>query len=71
MKINLILGVPNHIPIQNKGRLKFIHDGISFEENWRNLMRSKAILDMKLPYHEGLSFRFFEVMYYKKKNNHG
>jgi len=30
-------------------------------------MRSKAILDMKLPYHEGLSFRFFEAIYYKKK----
>ena len=68
LKINVILGVPNHVFTQNKGGgVKLIHDGIPFEENWRNLMRSKAILDMKLPYHEGLGFRFFEAMYYKKK----
>lgn len=67
MKLNLILGVPNHVPIQNKGRIKFIHDGISFEENWKNLMQSKAVLDLKLPCHNGLSLRFFEAMYYKKK----
>lgn len=67
LKINLILGVPNHVPIQNKGGIKFIHNGISFEENWKNLMQSKAVLDLKLPHHDGLSFRFFEAIYYKKK----
>lgn len=68
LKINVILDIPNHVFTQNKGGgVKLIHSGIPFEENWRNLMRSKAILDMKLPYHEGLSFRFFEAIYYKKK----
>ena len=67
LKLNLILGIPNHVSIQNKGGIKFIHDGISFEENWQNLMQSKAVLDLKLPHHDGLSFRFFEAIYYKKK----
>ncbi|MDO4763924.1 MAG: hypothetical protein Q4A00_06030 [Flavobacteriaceae bacterium] len=36
-------------------------------ENIKMTLSSKVIIDIKLPYHSGLSFRFFESLGYNKK----
>lgn len=67
IKLDVLLTVPPHVtPEQNNG-VRTSHTGISYEDNLAQLQSSKTILDMKLPYHNGLSFRFFEALYYEKK----
>lgn len=56
--------IPDHIvgeSIQVTNRI------IDYEENLEMMKKAKAILDIKLEYHNGLSFRFFEALYYGKK----
>ncbi|WP_209389484.1 hypothetical protein [Chryseobacterium sp. RR2-3-20] len=52
---------------ENSSALIFFSDYISYEENLSNVMKSKCIIDLKMDVHNGLSFRFFEAMYYEKK----
>ncbi|MDI9309702.1 MAG: hypothetical protein QM535_05770 [Limnohabitans sp.] len=40
---------------------------IAYKENLEKMNASKAVLDLKLKEHDGLSFRFFEAMKYQKK----
>lgn len=47
--------------------ITFTNKFISYEENIRNVKESKALLDLKLKDHNGLSFRFFEALKYNKK----
>lgn len=42
-------------------------DGISYKENLNNVVKSKCLIDIKINVHNGLSFRFFEALYYQKK----
>lgn len=48
-------------------RITLSHKGLSYEENIEQVKKSKALIDLKLNRHNGLSFRFFEALYYKKK----
>lgn len=50
-----------------EGLITFTDKFISYEENIKNVKESKALLDLKLKEHNGLSFRFFEALKYNKK----
>lgn len=50
-----------------EGSINFTNMFISYEENIKNVKESKALLDLKLKEHNGLSFRFFEALKYNKK----
>lgn len=45
----------------------FSNKFIAYEENISYVKKSKALLDLKLKDHNGLSFRFFEALHYNKK----
>ena len=40
---------------------------MKYDENIKQLQKSKCLIDIRFDYHQGLSFRFFEALYYKKK----
>lgn len=61
------LTVSTHDNMQTNEGVHFIHQPFSYEENIRYVEESHALLDFKLDYHNGLSFRFFEGMIYEKK----
>lgn len=48
-------------------KIKYIKERISFLENLRNVEKADVLLDFVDPIHNGLSIRFFEAIYYKKK----
>jgi len=48
-------------------KIKYIKDRITFLENLKNIEQSDVLLDFVDPVHDGLSIRFFEGLYYKKK----
>ena len=50
-----------------EGSVNFINQFVSYETNIKNVVESKALLDLKLREHNGLSFRFFEALKYEKK----
>lgn len=50
-----------------EGSITFTDTFISYQENIKNVKESKALLDLKLKEHNGLSFRFFEALKYNKK----
>ena len=52
---------------KNEGAITFTNEFMSYEENVKNVQESKALLDLKLKEHNGLSFRFFEALKYHKK----
>lgn len=52
---------------QAEGGITFVNEFLSYDENTKNVRSSKAILDLKLQEHNGLSFRFFEALKYRKK----
>lgn len=54
-------------PEQKNNKIKYIQNRISFEENLELVKNSDVLLDFVDPLHNGLSIRFFEGMYYKKK----
>jgi len=47
--------------------INIISHNISFLENLKNARRAKALVDLKAPDHNGLSFRIFESIGYQKK----
>lgn len=49
------------------GEIIFINQFLTYDENMKNVKKSKALLDLKLKEHNGLSFRFFEALKYNKK----
>ena len=48
-------------------KIKYIKNRITFLENLKNVEEAEVLLDFVDPVHNGLSIRFFEAMYYKKK----
>lgn len=48
-------------------KIKYVKDRITFLENLKNVEDSDILLDFVDPVHDGLSIRFFEGLYYKKK----
>ncbi|QOW10886.1 hypothetical protein Q73A0000_11220 [Kaistella flava (ex Peng et al. 2021)] len=61
------LSIPSFRNEEEFGEIKYSHSVMSYEENMQFTKSSKAIIDFKLPYHNGLSFRFFEAIFYEKK----
>lgn len=47
--------------------IEYTHQGLSYSENMNLVKSSNVLIDFKLPYHDGLSFRFFEALNYHKK----
>lgn len=47
--------------------ITILNSGYSYEKNLEKVQHSKIIVDLKLDVHDGLSFRFFECLYYQKK----
>ncbi len=47
--------------------IKLSHLGLSYSDNMKRVKGTKVIVDLKLDAHDGLSFRFFEALYYGKK----
>lgn len=47
--------------------ITIITKSMSYKETLKEVLKTRAILDLKLSVHDGLSFRFFESMKYKKK----
>ena len=54
-------------PEQKNNKIKYIQNRITFEENLEFVKNSDILLDFVDPLHNGLSIRFFEGIYYKKK----
>lgn len=50
-----------------EGEIIFTNHFLTYDENIDNVKKSKALLDLKLKEHNGLSFRFFEALKYNKK----
>lgn len=48
-------------------KITYIKDRISFLQNLKNVEDADILLDFVDPVHNGLSIRFFEALYYKKK----
>jgi len=48
-------------------KIKYVKDRITFLENLKNVEQADVLLDFVDPVHDGLSIRFFEGLYYKKK----
>lgn len=67
IRLRAVLTIPAHYPEKEEEGVFLSHSGLSYEENILEVKKSKAVLDFKLPYHNSLSFRFFEAMKYKKK----
>lgn len=65
--LKAVLTVPHFREEKEIGSVNFLHKGLSYSENMKQLKSSKCLIDFKLNYHTGLSFRFFEAMYYGKK----
>lgn len=54
-------------PERKNHQIKYIRNRISFQENLELVKEADILLDFVDPLHNGLSIRFFEGMYYKKK----
>lgn len=50
-----------------EGEITFTNHFLTYDENMEQVKKSKALLDLKLKEHNGLSFRFFEALKYNKK----
>lgn len=48
-------------------KITYIKDRITFADNLKNVEKADVLLDFVDPVHNGLSIRFFEALYYKKK----
>lgn len=66
-KIKGLITIPEYQKEDKWGGMQFSHKGVSYKENITLLRTSKCLIDIKFSYHNGLSFRFFEALYYKKK----
>lgn len=56
----------NQSEIKNP-KIKYIKERVTFRENLKNVEEADILLDFVDPVHNGLSIRFFEALYYKKK----
>lgn len=65
-KLNIYLQEFDPNPRKNP-TIKYINERITFAENIENVRKSDVLLDFIDPRHNGLSIRFFEGMYYRKK----
>ena len=65
--IKALLTINSYLKESDIDGISFSHTGIDHWQNIKNLQKSRAIVDFKLDYHNGLSFRFFEAMKYEKK----
>lgn len=52
---------------ETEGEITFTNHFLTYDENIEQVKKSKALLDLKLKEHNGLSFRFFEALKYNKK----
>lgn len=59
-----VAALRKHYPYEE---ITFITKSMSYKETLNEVLKTKAILDLKLGVHDGLSFRFFEGMKYRKK----
>ncbi len=66
-KIKGLVTIPEYQKEHKWGDIHFSHNGVSYKENITLLKTAKCLIDIKFTYHNGLSFRFFEALYYKKK----
>lgn len=66
-KMKGIITIPEYQKEEQLGGLKLAHKGLSYKDNIALLKNSRCVVDIKFDYHNGLSFRFFEAMYYRKK----
>ncbi len=54
-------------PEKKNPKITYIKDRITFEDNLEKVKNSDILLDFVDPLHNGLSIRFFEGLYYRKK----
>ncbi|QDP84653.1 hypothetical protein FNJ88_03480 [Chryseobacterium sp. SNU WT5] len=66
VELSIILQYNNQSEIKNT-RITYIKNRITFLESLKNVEKADILLDFVDPVHNGLSIRFFEAMYYKKK----
>lgn len=67
LKLKAHLTIQSYLPESNINGVALSSKSMSYKENINNLKKCKAVIDFKLDRHDGLSFRFFEALYYKKK----
>ncbi|MDR6546843.1 hypothetical protein J2810_002912 [Chryseobacterium rhizosphaerae] len=66
VELNIFIQYYHKNEIKNP-KIKYLKNRITFLENLRNVEKADVLLDFVDPVHNGLSIRFFEGMYYKKK----
>ncbi len=66
IELNILIQYYHKDEIKNS-KITYIKERISFSDNLKNVQESDVLLDFVDPIHNGLSFRFFEGLYYKKK----
>ncbi|MBV8328187.1 hypothetical protein [Chryseobacterium sp.] len=65
--INVIYNKEKHIKKYREYPIHFTKTGMSFEENMKNAKASRIILDFQNSIHNGISFRVFEAVGFRKK----
>ncbi len=68
----IIVQVSSEPQVKNE-KIEFVTKAVEYKHYLYNIRRTKAIVDIKAAKHDGLSFRFFEGLNFKKKivtNNH-
>jgi len=65
--LKAILTIADYFEEKSEKGVSLVHKGLTYEENLAEVRTSKALLDFKLDYHKGLSFRFFEAVNFRKK----
>lgn len=61
------LVVPRHIVAKRDSNIEFVHDYFDYGNYLKIISNSYALVDLVTDEHDGLSYRFFEAMYFKKK----
>ncbi|HAP94363.1 MAG TPA: hypothetical protein DCP54_01145 [Chryseobacterium sp.] len=61
------LVVPRNIIAKRENNIKFAHDYFDYGDYIKIISGSYALVDLVTDEHDGLSYRFFEALYYKKK----
>lgn len=66
--VELSITIQYYHPHEAKNpKINYVKKRISFQENINNVIQTDILLDFVDPSHDGLSIRFFEGLYYKKK----
>ncbi len=66
LELSIIIQYNHQSEIKNTS-ITYIKDRITFLESLKNVEKAEVLLDFVDPVHNGLSLRFFEALYYKKK----